>query len=166
MIRNEQFISQKNLSDISKSKKKIERDEFFAAFIKYRSLAKYKQLALDKWESYVNELYSEAELFDSGFSTKVLDNARQILNRLSAHFSRDSSLLEIPDACPGESDNFMFVWDKSDNYLECEIFGNGAVEFFYRNRSTNELWGEDITVDAKLTPAIVKKLKLFVTTEK
>jgi len=128
-------------------------------------LAKHK-LALDKWESYVSELYSEAELIDSGFSTKVLDNARQILNRLNSHFRRDHLFLEIPDACPGESDNFMFVWDKGDNYLECEIFGNGAVEFFYRNRATNEVWGEDITVDAKLTPAIMKKLMLFVTIEK
>lgn len=128
-------------------------------------MAKYK-LALDRWESYVSELYSEAELVNSGFSTKVLDNARQTLKRLNNHFRRDCLFLEIPDACPGESDNFMFVWDKGDNYLECEIFGNGAVEFFYRNRSTNELWGEDITVDAQLTSAIVRKLMLFVTTEK
>lgn len=163
--RDAQIALNHKFSEISRSTKKVDRGEFLAALIKFRSLAKYEQ-ALNKWESYVSELYSEAELIDSGFSTKVLDNARQTLKKLNSHFRGDHLFLEVPDACPGESDNFMFVWDKGDNYLECEIFGDGEVEFFYRNRSTNELWGEDIAINAKLTPAIMKKLMLFVTTEK
>jgi len=78
----------------------------------------------------------------------------------------DRFLLQPPDACPGESDNLMFVWNKGEHYLECEVFGNGAVEFFYRNRLTDERWGEDITLESKLTPAIIKKLMLFLTSER
>jgi len=124
------------------------------------------ELALNKWESYVSQLYIEAEAGGTGFTTKVLDNARQVLRNLNSHFRQDHLFLEPPDACPGESDNLMFVWNKVEHYLECEIFGNGAVEFFYKNRLTDERWGEDITLESKLTPAIIKKLMLFVTSER
>jgi hypothetical protein len=159
------------LSGISQNNEKTDREYILvspgllAALIKFTSLAKY-ELALHKWESYVNELYTEAKTEDAGFTTKVLDNARQVLQNLNSHFRRDHLFLEIPDACPGESDNFMFLWNKGEHHLECEIFGNGAVEFFYRNRSTNEVWGEDITIESKLTPAIMKRLMLFVAPER
>jgi len=116
-------------------------------------------------ESYIDELYIEASSRDAGFTTDVLDNSRKVLKTLNSHFRRDHLLLEVPDACPGELDNFMFAWNKGKHYLECEIFGNGAVEFFYKNRSSDEVWGEDTTVDEKLTPATLNKLILFVSEE-
>jgi len=99
---------------------------------------------------------------DTGFTTEVLNNSCKVWKTLNSHFRRNHLFLEVPDTCPGESDNFMFVWNKGEHYLECEIFGNGAVEFFYKNRFSDEVWGEDTTVDENLTSDILKKLILFV----
>lgn len=152
-------------SDIPQNNEKVKRVELIAALIKPRSLPEYK-LAQNKWELYVAALYNEVEAGNVGFTTKVLDNARQVLKNLNSHFRQNHLFLEVPDACPGESDDFMFLWSKGEHHLECEIFGDGAVEFFYRNRATDEVWGEDITLESKLTPAIMKKLMLFVKTER
>lgn len=128
-------------------------------------MAEYK-LAIDRWELYVGALYTEVEAGNAGFTTRLLDNVRKVLKNLNNHFRQDHLFLEVPDACPGESNDFMFLWKKGEHHLECEIFGDGAVEFFYRNRSTDETWGEDITLESKLTPEIMKKLMLFVNTER
>jgi len=164
-IRNECRDAQLRLSQIFQGDQETKHSDLIAALIKFRSLKKY-ELALGKWEFYVNELYIEASSKNASFTTDVLDNSSQVLKTLNSHFRRDHLFLEVPDACPGESDNFMFVWNKGEHYLECEIFGNGAVEFFYKNRSSDEVWGEDTTVDEKLTSAILKKLILFVSAER
>ncbi len=59
-----------------------------------------------------------------GFTTSVLDTAWQTWDKLKEYFSSKGLSLEVPDACPGESDNFMYTWSKREHYLECEIFGN------------------------------------------
>jgi hypothetical protein len=69
--------------------------------------------------------------------------------------------IEVPDACPGRRDNFMYTWSKEEHYLECEIFGSGEIEFFYRNRETGKNWGEDTTIAQVLSPVILEKVKLF-----
>ena len=139
--------------------------EILPAIVKYASLLNY-QNALKKWHTYVNSLYRELESEGVGFTQNVLDSAKQFLDVLVEYFRTDFLFLEIPDACPGESKNFMFLWDNGVHYLECEIFDNGAVEFFYKNRSTDEIWGEDTRINAKLTPEIANKLMLFVSTER
>lgn len=108
-------------------------------------------------QEYLDSLLNESKTKDSGFTVKVVNNAKQLLKTIES----SDLILMSPDACPGESNNIMFLWEKEDYYLECEIFEDGAVEFFYKNRITNEKWGEDTTIDQKLTSEISNVLKLF-----
>jgi hypothetical protein len=113
-------------------------------------------------ESYMNSLRFEAEsTHESEFTVFVINYSWQIWQELSKHFSEQGLCLEVPDACPGENDNFMYTWSKDEHYLECEIFGHGAVEFFYRNRKSGEIWGEDTALKYGFSMAIFKKAKLF-----
>jgi hypothetical protein len=94
-------------------------------------------------------------------SIMVWDRLQQVF------LNGDHRCLQIPSVCPGNVSNLMYTWNKDDHYLECEIFEEGEIEFFYRNRNTGETWGEDVTSDA-LTPdqtfseQILQKTGLFV----
>ncbi|QKQ75563.1 hypothetical protein [Nostoc sp. TCL240-02] len=96
-----------------------------------------------------------------GFTISVLDTAWQTWEKLKEYFSSKGLSLEVPDACPGESDNFMYTWSKGEHYLECEIFGNKEIEFFYQNRNTSEVWGEDTTLEQEFSAAVLEKAALF-----
>lgn len=108
--------------------------------------------------------------------TKTLsaDKAQLIWDKLSDYFVSIGKTLEIPDACPGETDVFMLTWDNSEHYLECEVFGDGIVEFFHVDKTKNKtwgvqneditsgsVWGEDTTFEQDFSKEILEKVSLF-----
>jgi hypothetical protein len=70
--------------------------------------------------------------------------------------------LPVPAACTGPDGQMMYTWDKERHHLELEITADGAGEFFYRNRETSELWGEEYRPGTPLAHDVVTKLKLFI----
>jgi len=69
--------------------------------------------------------------------------------------------LPIPSAGTGPDGIMFYSWDKGDHHLEAEIFPDRDMEFFYRNRRTGELWGEDYA-GGDLPSGLLDKLSLFV----
>jgi len=69
--------------------------------------------------------------------------------------------LPIPSAGTGPQGVMFYSWDKGDHHLETEIFPDRDTEFFYRNRQTGELWGEDYSGGA-LPAGLLEKFSLFV----
>ena len=118
------------------------------------------------WGNDINEylLTLEKELIEdkqSTYTIELLNIAWFVWLKLKYTFYKQGLKLMVPDACIGSNNNFMFAWRNDVHYLECEIFANGLVEFFYRNRTTNEVWGEDIAIEQSLTANIIDKVKLF-----
>jgi len=114
------------------------------------------QKLLDYIQSLRLEIISGLE---TEFTLSVLKNAEQVWKKMREIFSSQGKCLEIPDACPGYNDNLMYTWLRGEHYLECEIFGSGEVEFFYR--ANNEVWGEDIKLGQEFSTAIIEKAALF-----
>ncbi|MBW4426872.1 MAG: hypothetical protein KME50_21095 [Nostoc desertorum CM1-VF14] len=114
------------------------------------------QRLLDYIQSLRSEVVASTE---TEFTLSVLEKAEQTWENLRSVFLLKGQCLEVPDACPGCQDNLMYAWSKGEHYLECEIFGTGEVEFFYRNN--NETWGEDIKVGQEFSTAIIDKVALF-----
>jgi hypothetical protein len=113
-------------------------------------------------EIYLESLKSEVnESCKSQFAVAVLESAWKTWNSLSLYFARENLCLEVPDACPGQNDDFMYTWSKAEHYLECEIFGDGAIEFFYRNRKSGEVWGGDTTLEQGFSASILRKVSIF-----
>lgn len=112
---------------------------------------------------YLDSLKNEARVTgETEFSERVLNLSWSVWERLTSLFQARGQWLEVPDACPGSKNNFMYTWSKSEHYLECEIFGTGEIEFFYRNRNTGEVWGEDTTLDLGFSGDILDKASLFI----
>jgi hypothetical protein len=113
-------------------------------------------------KSYIDSLKDEVRKEEAPeFTEKVLNLSWSVWEALKTLFEKTKELcLEVPDACPGSKDNFMYTWSKSEHYLECEIFGTGEVEFFYRNRN-GENWGEDTTIERGFSANILQFLTLF-----
>lgn len=84
------------------------------------------------------------ELKDEGINPEILNISLDTLSMLIDFINSKGLSLCIPDACPGENDDFMYVWLDNKHYLECEIFTNKVIEFFYRDRVNNNVWGIDI----------------------
>lgn len=113
---------------------------------------------------YLHDLSLETQDDECEFTHVVIEMAGQVWEKLRTYFHAKGRFLEIPDACPGNNDNFMFTWSRKEYYFECEIFGSGEVEFFYRNRQTGQNWGEDTNLEklvSAIPPNIVKKTTLF-----
>jgi hypothetical protein len=111
---------------------------------------------------YLESLKSEAvESFESQFTLTVLDYSWQTWKILSDYFATKSLCLEVPDACPGQNNDFVYTWSRAEHYLECEIFDTGEVEFFYRNRNSAEVWGEETTLEQGFSTSIIRKVSIF-----
>lgn len=112
---------------------------------------------------YLESLKNEVrEARDANFSERVLNLSWSVWKALKSLFEAKGECLEVPDACPGSKDNFMYTWSESQHYLECEIFATGEIEFFYRNRNTGEVWGEDTTLEQGFSTDILDKASFFI----
>ena len=94
------------------------------------------------------------------FSIEAANLAWSIWVSLKEIFLDKNQLLDVPNAAPGARDNFMLVWSEQQYYLECEVFADGKIEFFYHNRDTNESWGED-TRKKEFSAEIIEKVSIF-----
>ena len=101
------------------------------------------------------------------FIQKSLDN-RQI-TRATAELALSTwnaishfvdGVLPVPDASAMPEDGFIFVWNKDKHHLEIEIC-QGETEIFYRNRDTNEVWGDTLDLSNDLDETILRKILLF-----
>ncbi len=138
---------------------KIQKDEPIQRLLE--SLEKDNEQRHQELLAYIQSLRSEAVANgEIGFTLSVIEKAQQVWEDLRTVFFSNKQCLEVPDACPGYRDNFMYTWSKGKQHLECEIFGNGEVEFFYRGNN-DEIWGEDIKVGQEFSTAIIDKVALF-----
>jgi hypothetical protein len=51
----------------------------------------------------------------------------------------------VPHAGPLPDGGFQFVWDNEPHHLEVDILPDGSMEWFYRNRKTDEFDGDDFS---------------------
>lgn len=96
----------------------------------------------EQMNEYLNSLKEEAVEINGDES--VIWLAKDFLTLLIHKLAQINLVLEVPDCCPntGSQGEFhiMFSWDKDEDYLECEIFNTGMIEFFYRNSFTHKVW--------------------------
>ena len=69
-------------------------------------------------------------------------------------------LLPIPSACSGPDGRIQYVWDRGEHHLELDFSPSESPSFFYRNRQTGELWGEDYE-PGEMTGRVMAALTLF-----
>lgn len=149
-------LSQK-IDDVTR---RLEKDEPIQRLL--QQFEEGNQERHEKLRLYLDSLRSEARATgESEFSVAALDTAWQVWIILRNYFLSKGLCLEVPDACPGKQDNLMYAWSKAEHYFECEIFGTQEVEFFYRNRNSGEVWGEDTTLEQEFSHTIFDKAALF-----
>ena len=65
-----------------------------------------------------------------------------------AQLRADVPRLPMPDAYPGPNDELLYTWDRKEHHLELEIYADGSMEAFYRNRNDGSLWAGDVGLPA------------------
>lgn len=55
----------------------------------------------------------------------------------------------------------QFAWDKDGNYLDIDIYPNGHIAWFYRNRFTREVEGTEDELLPSISEEIIYKLKVM-----
>lgn len=76
-------------------------------------------------------------------------------------FEATGYALPIPAACTGPDGKLLYSWDKGRHHLELELIPGQPAEFFYRDRQTGDLWGEDYDLTQALSADAIQKLKLL-----
>jgi hypothetical protein len=85
-------------------------------------------------------------------------NVQTLLKKLN-NFNGYS--IHSPDMCPSDNLNIiMLTWNTRGHYLECEVYYN-RFEFFYRNDSTNSVFGEDVPIDGEFSEELTHIIKVF-----
>jgi hypothetical protein len=69
--------------------------------------------------------------------------------------------MPVPAACTGPDGKMFYSWDHGRHHLELEIIPGQDAEFFYRDRETGQLWGEDYRIGDPLPAEAVAKLRFF-----
>jgi len=69
--------------------------------------------------------------------------------------------IPVPAACTGPDGKMFYSWDRGRHHLELEIIPGQDAEFFYRDRETGHLWGEDYRIGDPLPAEAVAKLRFF-----
>jgi hypothetical protein len=54
--------------------------------------------------------------------------------------------MPVPAACTVPDGQIFYCWDHHRHHLELEIIPNEPADYFYRDRQTNEYWGEECTI--------------------
>jgi hypothetical protein len=80
---------------------------------------------------------------------EFLDYCWDVWDYLSGYFLLNKEkVLEVPDACIGDDYGFMYTWHKDNLYLECEVFEDKSICFFYKykNYLDSKAWdlGKDL----------------------
>jgi hypothetical protein len=142
---------------ISKEIQKIKKDQPIVKLL--LELERINDKDHQKMWNYLQSLSHETE---NKCDKSVINISIEFWKKLKDHFKSRNVCLNVPDACLGYNHNLMFVWSNQEHYLECEIFSNQQIEFFYRNRNTNAVWGEDIEFNNhKFSDDILAKLSFF-----
>jgi hypothetical protein len=72
-----------------------------------------------------------------------------------------SFVVPVPNASPGGEQQILYSWDRDNHHLECEVFPDGRVEWFYRDRATGALWDLDATDSYPVPPEAQERLLLL-----
>ena len=92
------------------------------------------------------------------------------LSRITAKIAMDAWLaldkalsykLIMPNAGVGPDGEVMYTWDSPEHHLELEIFPEGAGEFFYLNRKTDDTEEWEYTIGKAIPKEVIEKLNLF-----
>jgi hypothetical protein len=69
--------------------------------------------------------------------------------------------LPVPDAGPCPDGQLLYTWDRGEHHFELEILPASPAEFFYRNRSSGELWECEYVIGQPIPEDALAKLQLF-----
>jgi hypothetical protein len=69
--------------------------------------------------------------------------------------------MPVPSACTGPDGQMFYGWDRGRHHLELEIIPGKPADYFYRDRQTNECWGEEYTVGDPLPGPVLAILSYF-----
>jgi hypothetical protein len=69
--------------------------------------------------------------------------------------------MPVPAACTGPDGEMFYSWDCGQHHLELEIIPGQPSEFFYRDRNTEQFWGDDYAIGDPLAAEVLQKLPLF-----
>jgi hypothetical protein len=104
------------------------------------------------------------------YLVRVSTGERALISRQTALLARHAwriiwlssgGKIPIPAACTGPDGEMFYSWDRGRHHLELEIIPGQPSEFFYRDRETEQFWGEDYNVGDPLPDKVVEALPLF-----
>ena len=90
------------------------------------------------------------------------ETARQARIAWWAIWAASGTTISVPAACTGPDGVMFYSWDMGQHHLELEIIPDKDAEFFYHDRETGHLWGEDYRIGSPLPPGAAEKIKLLV----
>ena len=98
-------------------------------------------------------------LSEGDVDSDTAERAWSIWKRLASTRQGD---MAVPGCDAGEERQVLLIWNNGEHHFDAEIFADGAVEFFYRNRRTGRTGSYDWQDDGGALPSEIDAFTQFV----
>jgi hypothetical protein len=109
----------------------------------------------EKWRAFVVSLAKPPWTF-TGEHVAAVTTLWEDLN------TRFSYTLPLPLTQPTNDGNIQLAWDQGRHYVEIDVCPDGQLEWFYRDRETNELDGTEDDPESAVSEALLRRLRLTI----
>jgi hypothetical protein len=69
--------------------------------------------------------------------------------------------LVVPDVSAAAENTVLFTWDGGEHHLELEVSAEDGASYFYRNRISGEIWGDEYAIGRPVPLEARARLALF-----
>ena len=102
---------------------------------------------IDEWNEFIDRLSNQ-----------------NLARTLRAFWNKLQSLgTPLPSAILDEVDSFIqLAWDREEHHLDIDLFVDGSLDWFYRNRATDEMDSNGDDKISEISDDLVKRLQQII----
>ncbi len=98
-------------------------------------------------------------LSESDIDPATAERAWNLWKRLASARQGDTA---VPGCDAGDERQVLLIWNNGEHHFDAEVFADGAVEFFYRNRRTGRTGSHDWQDDGGALPPEIDVFTQFI----
>ncbi len=105
------------------------------------------------WRRYIDDLAKGRQ-----FQPHHISEVRRVYDRIKKALG---DRLPLPVTQPTHEGALQLAWDTGNEYVDVDVFSDGTLHWYYRNRTTNEVDGTDDDRVRGMPPDLIQRLVLL-----
>lgn len=108
---------------------------------------------VEEWFEYLAQMSDRGRL-----TTQLMTQVRSIWAELNERLGRR---LPLPITTPTDEGTVQLAWNTKTQYVDIEVYPDGSIEWFYRNRTTDEVDGTDDERCLEISDSLLARMRFL-----